>query len=347
MKNLLSVASLIALTAPAAADVTFDQSILFIETFGADDDITIRVGPMAGQVHVSGAGPGSGAYQGVRSIFARTRGGGDEIDVIGASAFLPRLFLDLGTGDNDVDIDFRYVDTGLLPINAAGIQIRTRGGDDDVSIELETANLPGFAFVDADLGDGDNDIDVDFSPDDSAPSLELNAVIRGGAGTDEVDLDVGDDTPLATVSLRGDLGAGEDDVDVDVDARSDGATALDFELDLGADDDSVDCSADGSDCALSGRIDAGSGDDTLEVLGRSRFVGSGVLLRGERGDDSIKLNCASSNESASRIEAGDGDDSVEVLVQNGSTSTPTTSDGGPGFDVFTGIGVATNFESVQ
>ena len=153
-------------------------------------------------------------------------------------------------------------------------------------------------------------------------------------------LDVSGDTPEAVAELFGDLGAGEDEANVVLETSSGGANRYFGDLLLGTGNDKFLMDGSNGGVGIGGRVLAGDELDTLEVTSNRGFPG-GLLLGAGEGNDSVKLISTLPNSSASRILAGGGDDTVEVLRGSGTSQTPTTNDGGPGFDVFTGIGLAT------
>ena len=331
--------------APTAfADVTFSASTLFITTGDADDDIQIDVGPMPGEVTVSGVYNG-GTFAGVRAIVAMPGDGDDEIDIDGRAPFLPRLFVDMGDDDDRFDVDFVFSEF-FIDVRAAGIFLRTGEGEDDVTISLKSHSGELNASIDLELGDGSNDVDVDVAPEGDSGVIRVGLDIQSGEDDDEVEFDVGGDSGLSYARLRGALGDGGDDVDVDVETRLGGAPTLELALDLGSGDDEFDSDASGNDLALLGTLRGQDGEDSIEVLSQAGFIGGAVLDAGAD-DDDVTFHAVGRHDSATSILAGTGDDDVEVLTQTSQTQTPTTSDGGPGEDVFSGIGLAVNFEEID
>lgn len=333
-----------ALSPVAAAQATFSNGVLTLIGGNADDDITIHVGTQPGRVEVSGI-QGGGTVSGVRAIFASLGAGQDKIQVLGSATYLPRLDFDFGTGLADAKIDFVFRSVPQ-PVQSAGIRIRTGDQEDVVNVTLKTAPGQTNVFLDLFLGNGTNDVSVLVEPENAAAAVRARATVYGGTGIDKVLLDVGGDTPEAAAVLFGDLGAGEDEALVVLETSSGGANSFFGDLFLGTGDDKFILNGSNGGVDIAGRVLAGDGLDTLEVVSNRGFSG-GLLLDAGEGNDSVKLISSLPNASASRILAGGGDDNVEVLRGSGTDQTPTTSDGGPGFDVFTGIGAVTNFEVVN
>lgn len=340
-----ALAASVLLSSSAAADVTFGAGTLQIVTGGSNDFIDIEVGPQPGEVTVLGAGDGSGTYFSVRGIVLLTGAGDDRVRIDGSAVYLPRLVVDMGSGDADFTVDFDFEPSPFFPQNVASILLQTGNASDDVVIRLDAAEVPTRAVVLASLGDGSNDIDVFLSPQTFTPSLDLLLDVTGGSGIDSVFADVGDQTDLALVTLRGDLGGGGDDVDVELMATSSGLNEFVSELDLGDGSDDFDLLGRRAPLIVVGEVLAGSGNDDLEVRSTSELQG-GILLSGGSGSDTLEMISTLSNLSASVLDAGTGNDDVEVRTLSGSSSTPTFSDGGPGFDEFLGIGQFVNFEEI-
>jgi len=340
----LSLSAALALLAPvAAAQATFSNGVLTLVGTPANDDITVEVGPLPGQVQVSGI-QGGGTFFGVRGITAALGDGLDKLQVIGSATFLPRLDLDFGQGEADAKVDFVFR-SAPVPVQSAGIRIRTADRQDVVNVTLKTA--PGITNVvlDLALGGGNNDSVLLVEPENQAAVVRALATVTGGAGIDKVLLDVGGDALQAEAALFGDLGGGDDEAEVVLEARSGGDVSANFGIELGSGNDKALLTTSNAATAVSGAVRMGDGQDVVELVSGRGFSG-GVLVDAGRGNDSVKLVSSLANSSASQIFAGEGDDVVEVLA-GGVQVTPTTSDGGPGFDVFTGIGAVVNFEVVN
>ncbi len=340
----VTASALLALLAPAAAaQATFSNSVLTLVGTPANDDITAEVGPLPGQVRVSGI-QGGGTFFGVRGITAALGDGLDKLQVIGSATFLPRLDLDFGLGQADAKVDFVF-QSSPFPVQSAGVRIRTADQQDVVNVTLKTA--PGIANVvfDLALGGGTNDAILVIEPENSAAVVRARADVRGGAGIDKVLLDVGGDVLQAEAALFGDLGGGNDEANVVLESRSGGDASATFGIDLGTGDDQAHLTTSNAATAVLGSLSTGDGQDVIELVSGRGFTG-GVAVDSGAGNDSVKMITSLANASASQISAGDGDDVVEVLA-GGPPVTPTTSDGGPGFDVFTGIGAVVNFEVVN
>ena len=336
-----------ALAPTAAAQVTFTNGVLAITGTPGNDDITLQVGPLPGEVEVQGvAGPVSGGtFFGVRGVSATLGAGQDKVQVLGSAPVLPRLDLDFGAGLADASVDFTFA-ASPAPLAASGIRIVTGDQDDVVNVLLKTNAGGTSVFLDLALGNGKNDVTTFVEPENTSSAVRVWTNFNGGSGEDIVTATVGGATPLAECVLTGNLGAGNDEAKVVLGAFASGQARLDATLDLGAGDDKFDLVSSDANTNVLGSVRTGDGQDTLELVSNRRFTG-GILLDAGAGNDSVKLISTQPNDSASRILAGDGDDTVEVLRGSGTNQTPTTSDGGAGFDVFTGIGDVTNFEVVN
>ncbi len=328
----------------AHADVTFGQSILRITTDGADDVVTLNVGPTPGRVQVTGASSGTEFFTGVRAIVAMTGAGDDTFRVTGSGAYLPRLFLNTGSGESEVFINFEYTASPFFSRSAAGIFFQGGGQEDDLEIILDAADVPLLAVVDAALGEGVNALDLTLTTQGDATDVESIVIVEGGSGRDTVEVDVGSpNSTSATANFEGDLGGGNDVVFADLDSRVTGDSAAVFFLDLGVGNDSVTFDAEGGDVLLGGSIDGSDGADQFRFRPETGLVGALTIDAGA-GNDTIEMVTRRGNGSASELLGGAGDDSVEVRVLQGSQVTLTSSDGGDGTDTFRGIGDRTNFE---
>ncbi|QDV05232.1 hypothetical protein Poly30_07280 [Planctomycetes bacterium Poly30] len=309
--------------------------------------MVLNVGPDPGRVQVTGASSGTETFTGVRAIVAMTGAGEDTFRVTGASPYLPRLFLDTGTGESEVLIQFTYTSSPFFSRNSAGIFFQGGDEEDDLEILLDAADVPLLAVVDATLGNGINALDLTLTTLGDDTDAEGIVIASGGSGQDTIELDVGSLNSLSAVAnLSGNLGGGNDRVFTDVESRFSGASTLVTSLDLGAGNDSFRMDADGADVFLGGTIDGSTGADQFQLRPETGLIGA-LTVEAGAGNDTITMVSRRDNASASQLRGGDGDDTVEVRVLSGSQVTDTSSDGGPGLDTFRGIGARSNFEIIQ
>lgn len=343
----LALLCAIVLAPEAAAQVTFANGVLSLAGTPGNDDITLQLGPLPGEVEVQGvSGPvGGGTFLGVGAITASLGAGQDKIQVLGSAPALPRLDFDFGSGLADASVDFTFA---AAPVTSLTSSIRIVTGDDDdvVNVLLKTNAGRTSVALDLALGNGNNFANAFVEPENQSTAVRVWTNVTAGSGQDVVEATIGGATPLAEYVLTGNLGAGNDEAKAALGANPTGQARFDATLDLGAGDDKLDVNGTNSNTNVLGTVRGGDGLDTLEFLSARRFTG-GITLDAGAGNDSIKLVSALPNGSASIILAGDGDDTVEVLRGSGTNVTATTSDGGLGFDVFTGIGAVTNFEVVN
>lgn len=337
--------ALLALSSIAAAEATFSAGTLTVIGTPSEDVITVVFDVTPGHARVFGVAgtPDGTLFTGVERLVANTLASMDIVNVQILSATPPELDLDTGAGDSQVRVDIQ-TPFGLAPTYS---KARVRGGPqkDSVLFEVNENAFGGTYDYVVFGGEGENDATVKFSSDVLGGVSTLNWRAFGGGSTDKMLVDVSTKADEFIVNGLGlTFGAGDEwIVKVAGDANTTARIQNAARLGSGGDTARIDVS-NCSNAVVRGGTDGGDGDDVIELVTTSDMQASPLLLGGA-GHDVLLVNVGQSllAGSAPRILAGSGNDTVSMLVGSDVLGAPF-SDGGPGVDSFTGVGVAVNFE---
>ena len=264
--------------------------------------------------------------------------------------------------------DFSVTASALTVGKDYTIQISTEdpaGNTHDVS-ETVTVTLPKTVLDDTTSGDFSGEQNAVYVVDSAADETitltgAADEVLLTGGGTDTVHAGDGDDlihigeTGVPGSKATVDAGAGDDTIEIEnsngyfstinitggdgddtvTGTLNDGTTA---DISTGAGDDEVTLHN------IRGKIDAGEGDDKVDVTTDSEASADIQILAGN-GDDEIGFSADNSTLNSVRIDGGDGENTIAFQSTGGSITTVEI-DGGDNKDVITvtsdETGTATN-----
>ena len=256
--------------------------------------------------------------------------------------------------------DFSVTASALTVGKDYTIQISTEdpaGNTHDVS-ETVTVTLPKTVLDDTTSGDFSGEQNAVYVVDSAADETitltgAADEVLLTGGGTDTVHAGDGDDlirigeagveTPFGSKATV-DAGAGDDTIEIEnsngyfstinitggdgddtvTGTLNDGTTA---DISTGAGDDEVTLHN------IRGKIDAGEGDDKVDVTTDSEASADIQILAGN-GDDEIGFSADNSTLNSVRIDGGDGENTIAFQSTGGSITTVEI-DGGDNKDVIT------------
>ena len=246
------------------------------------------------------------------SVSVRGGDGGDQLIVDSFSTIAGRVHLDLGDGENLMDVD----DGSLIP---RGITVK--GGEDRDSVFIRDQSRVGGNSK-LTLADGDNEVGLD-----GEAVIEGSLSVRAGEGNDDVtvqsgsrveknlSVDVGDDVNTVVVSsfpvriggktsIRGE---GGNDTVVFADATFVGPVSV------RVDDGSNSVQVNDTDFFGSFSVRAGDGTDVCQINGESHLRSSGKVQLGD-GENVLAVASAFFEGKFSFSSGEDGDD---VFLQPG------------------------------
>ncbi len=345
LRPLRLAAALLSLAPCALSQATQSGSTLNVLGTPSEDVITVVFDLTPGNARVFGVTgtPDGTLFTGVSKLVANTLASTDIVNVQILSAMPPELDLNTGDGDSQVLVDIQ-TPSGLMPTYSKAV---VRGGPqkDSVLFQLTDNAFGGTYDYTVFGGEGENDAQVKFSSDVLGGFTTLNWRYYGGATTDKVLLDFVTKADEVIINALGLTGAGGDEWIIKAAGDSNTTARIQTAARLGAGGDTalIDTS-NTANSVVRGGIDAGDGDDVVEVITASSMQASPVLMGG-LGNDVLLISVGQSLLAGSnpRILAGPGNDTVSMLVGAAVLGNPF-SDGGPGNDSFTGVGIAVNFE---
>ena len=225
------------------------------------------------------------------------------------------------TLDGSTSTDFSTSATGVYVVDSAADEnIILTGADDEVL-------LTGGGTDTVNAGDGDDLIRIGEAGVETP--FGSKATVDAGAGENTIEIESSINY-FSTITITG-----GDDKDIVTGTLNDGTTA---DISTGAGDDEVTLHN------IRGKIDAGEGDDKVDVTTDSEASADIQILAGN-GDDEIGFSADNSTLNSVRIDGGDGENTIAFQSTGGSITTVEI-DGGDNKDVITvtsdETGTATN-----
>jgi hypothetical protein len=337
-----------ALAAAATAQVTSQAGVLRITTGATDDLFKVVSGPVAGEVQlfeVPGAVDGA-LYTGVQRIEILTNAGVDKITVETLSATVPQLAINAGAGDNEIVV-LMSVPPSATPVTSTAA-VLGGGGNDYIWLQATSAASNLNLVWDVFAGGGNNIILAEALSDGPSQQLSLDLTTQAGLGIDSATVNVDSQAAKLALLLDGGLGSGVNQYAVNAKGAGASTTAnLRTGLGFGAGDDNVLLElTEVGQTVWQGGLSTGFGNDEVVAKFPQGLTG---LWRIDTlaGADKVSVFTQGALGGAPRINTGDGADLVEFWVFGNFAAASPLSDGGPGIDVFHGVGATVNFEQVN
>lgn len=347
--SILALVALAGAAAPAMAQGTAVQvgGSLTITTGAAQDDFSVIVGPVAGEVLIFGIPNVTEGvpFVGVTEINISTGLQEDKVRVETFSEVIPTVRINTGEGNGLVEIEMT-VPPALLPV-VSNLSIVGGGAEDRVYARINSLANNLRANWGINGGNGLNESSIIVESTQRSAGVGLNLDARGGLGQDKFQVDFFTATQVVDYFLTGLTGAGDDEINLNVFNDRPATVRTNFRVDMGAGLDKLQGNlvALNGTSSLSGAILGGDGNDIIDFNCESNVIG-GLLMDGGNGNDYTKLNITQALRGVPRQNGGAGDDLMELFVQGARLATPQI-DGGPGFDIFNGFGNTVNVEQVN
>lgn len=330
----------------AVAVATAQASLLQIVTNGAGQQIEVVIGPVPGEVVVTGVNGGSSVpYVGVTAISLTTGGGQDYVEFRVDTTVIPDITLNTGGGISDVKFIYEVPFTTAAVVSNVSVTGGSVHDAVDFSVLASGDNFTGNWNVSHAGGDNTSTATVNL-PDPSA-ALSINYAGTSGAGQDNLGLSLISNAANLNLSVSGMMGGGNDTATVVIDGLSPAAMAASFNLNMGAGDDaaSVEVISRGGTVSASGSILGGNNVDALTL----KIEGDGVIstsMNGGAGSDLVDMSLKGVLTGAPTLLGAGGDDELKIVVDGPQLATPFI-DGGPGIDKAIGFGTIVNVEQIN
>ena len=323
--------------------------VLLISTNNAQQQIEFNVGPVPGEVTVSGVStiPSGQVFTGVTAIDLTTGRAQDYVEFRIFTAAAPSIRVNTGLGNSDVkfiyDLPFSTEAASSL------VEVFGSSGEDKVDFLVESRAASFAAEWSVNAGANNNEITASVNSPELSDSLAINLNGTATTGVDKLELAVIHNAASAEINFGGALGGNTDFASLIVDGL-DGAltadTALNVDLGTGIDGANVEIISRGGEYNTSGQILGGDGGDTL-VFKQEEGVGTvDLTLDGGAGNDLLDMFMKGQISGTPRLLGGAGNDELKLVVDGPQLATPFL-DGGAGFDIAIGFGTIVNVEQIN
>jgi hypothetical protein len=317
-------------------------SALTLTTNNAQQQIEVVIGPLPGDVQVTGV-DNAGSYTGVGSISLTTGSGLDVIVFRILTNQVPDITV--ATGGNDSDVSFLYEIDFTAEIAGSNVTVTGGSGNDKVSFQASSLAAGVAARWNVNHFGGNNETKVEFNATGASEFLDLNLNTINGGGQDLLSVAVVSAALDNRFRLTGTMGGNNDTAFFNFDGISPSALSLNYLFDMGAGNDVAEVTnvTRGGIANVTGAVAGGNGLDSIKFL----LEGSGtsnLSLQGGAGADTVEVDYKGTIDGSPFLIGNGGNDVLKLVVTDGPQISTPTLDGGPGID--TGIGFGT-FISIE
>jgi hypothetical protein len=347
---ILSAAALTLLAAGSASaqTVTVSNGAMRINTsaFATNQQMEIRVGPIAGQVRLSGViGAPSTTYNGITSIDLTTGPRDDYVEFRIFTANAPRIRATTGLGNSDVKVLYNLPSSVALA--SSTVAIIGGPGNDKVFFGVHSFARNFYANWNTQQGIGDNETiaSIDSPESSQVMSVAFNAV--GGSGKDKHEVEVKSRAASIVLNTRSTTGANNDSSIVKVDTSGAGTLSATTYASLGDGVDVFELTniSRGGPASFYGNLSAGARNDVIKFTSEA----SGQIFttfNGSLGNDEIDFFAKGVINGTPRLIGEAGNDKLKLVVDGPRVASPLIN-GGPGYDIAQGFGTIINCEEVN
>ncbi len=346
MKTTRRLASVLALIAGTALSALAQPGTLLLTTDNEQQQIEIIVGPQAGREKVIGIDGISSnqVFTGITTIDLRTGTNLDAIEFRMYGTVFPVVRVNTGLGDSDVK--FIY-DIGSAGRSTTVVSHLGGSGHDKLAFEVINNGASNLAARwGAQHGAGDNEFKVAVNSDDATNSINLDLTSDSAGGKDMISTSVIHRANFLSVDVNAAMRAGNDSAIVTIDGLGAAITSLDVNLDLGVGNDVAETIvvSRGGQASIWGTVRGNGGDDLIKLL----LEGNGRVnnwMIADAGDDYIDVELKGGIVGRPRLIGGTGEDFLKIVQESRQTSTFI--DGGPDIDTAHGFGTIINVENLD
>lgn len=331
-----------------AQTVTVSGGAMTINTsaFATDQQMEIEVGPVPGEVRLSGViGAPATQYFGITSIDLTAGPRNDYVEFRIFTGDAPAITANTGPGNSDVKVIYNL---GSSIMDASSSVSVTGGtGEDKVLFEVVSFARAFAASWVTNQGAGTNETVASIDSPEASQLMSVSLSSTGTGGKDTYDLSVKSNAASISVSASPNTGAGNDSAIISIDTLGPGTLNLATLASLGAGIDVFELTnvSRGGPANFSGSVNGGADADTIKFSSESN---GRVLMtfNGALGNDTVDFFAKGSVTGRPRLLGAGGNDYLKLVVDGPRLATPFI-DGGAGVDRAFGFGTIVNCEEVN
>lgn len=345
-----SIAGLLSLLAGTASgqSVTVSGGAMTINTsaYATDQQIEIEIGPVPGEVRLSGVlGAPATQYFGISSIDLTTGPRNDAVEFRIFTGDAPAITASTGAGNSDVKVLYELASS--IMDASSSVTVTGGTGEDKVFFGVHSFARAFAANWVTNQGAGTNETFAAIDSPEASQLLSVSLASTGTSGIDKYELVAVSNAASINLSASPTTGGGNDSAIVTVDTLGPGTVNVATLASLGAGVDLFELNniSRGGPANFSGSVNGGADSDTIkfssEANGRVLMAFNGAL-----GNDNIDFFAKGNVTGRPRLLGAGGDDYLKLVVDGPRLATPFI-DGGAGFDIAFGFGTIINCEQVN
>lgn len=323
-------------------------NVLEIRTNNGQQQIEVVVGPVAGEVSVSGfeTPEGLSMFTGITSIVIITGTAQDFVQVRFTSEVVPDVSINTGGGLSDLIFSYEFP-YAIGTATVSNVTVTGSGSSDKVAFNMLGATSSFVGNWNVQCAGGDNEITINIDSPEASDLLGVTLNTGAAGGQDKVVANIKSFASVLNLGFTGTMGGGVDSALVFVDGLGPATTTASYNFDLGAGNDVAETTiiSRGGTATMSGVLTGGNGFDNLKLL----LEGDGrvdLQMTGDAGIDFLDMELKGAVQGSPRLVAGTGNDELKLVVDGPRIATPFL-DGGPGFDKAIGFGTIINCEEIS
>lgn len=335
----------------SAQTVTVSSGAMTINTsaYATDQQMEIEVGPVPGEVRLSGViGAPASQYFGITSIDLTTGPRNDTVlfrVFTGDAPAITASTASTGAGNSDVKVIYN-LGSSIMDASTS-VSVAGGTGEDKVAFEVVSFARAFAASWSTNQGAGTNETIASIDSPETSQLMSVSLVSLGTSGIDKYELEVKSNAASINLNASPNTGAGQDSAIVKVDTLGAGTTNVATLVSLGAGIDVFELTniSRGGAANFSGSVNGGADNDTLKF---SSEASGRVLMgfHGALGNDNIDFFAKGSVTGRPRLLGAGGNDELKLVVDGPRLATPFI-DGGAGYDRAFGFGTIINCEDVN
>lgn len=358
--NILTAAAALALLAGSAsgqmskgrtietiASTLLNPGLLDLRATVGQQQIEITVGPLPGQVQVSGIGnlPNGGVYEGITHISLTTGAAQDFVEFRLNATVLPSIMVNTGGGNSDVKFTYDIPTTPDAVFS--NVMVGGSTGNDVVTFNVESRAASFTADWAVTQGNGANEVVANINSPELSDNLAMNLTQSSGTGADKLEVLITAAAANVSTNIAGNLGANTDTATLNVTSLvpTNGASLFNYSLGTGNDSFTSEIIVPGSNWNLAGSVFGSDGFDTL-VFKQESDGNVDLTLDGGAGNDLCDIFYKGFVTGSPRLLGGNGNDELKIVVDGPILAAPFI-DGGAGIDKAIGFGTIINVEEIN
>ncbi|MFM9959009.1 MAG: hypothetical protein ACKVZJ_13140 [Phycisphaerales bacterium] len=324
-----------------------NPGLLQLTTNNAQQQIEVIVGPLPGDVTVSGIPnlPNGGVYAGITSIRLTTGSAQDFVEFRFTSDVTPDVFVDTRGGNSDIKFTYE-VPTSLAEMNT-NVMVAGSTGNDVVTFNVESRVASFVSNWAVNQGAGNNETIVSFNSPEITDTLSMSLAQTSGNGADKLEIGIVSGAATLSTNISGTLGGNTDTANLFISSLvpTTGSSLYNFSLGTGNDSFSSEIIAPDSTFNVAGQVSGSDGFDTL-VYKQEANGDTNLTLDGGNGNDLTDMFFKGLVTGAPKQLGGAGNDELKMFVDGPILCFPIL-DGGAGIDKASGFGTFISVEQIN